>query len=112
MPRLTGTIVAGGAPAEGAVRPDPEPRRDFQGEVRTDAAGRFVLHPIRGRWRLVCWLPGDGRAEQEVEVGAEDLEVEVALPEPPNPPAQPSPSRTTGPESSPFLNHRRQQAGR
>jgi hypothetical protein len=40
-----------------------------------------------GRWRLVCWLPGYGRAEQEVEVGAEDLDVEVALADPPNLPA-------------------------
>jgi hypothetical protein len=113
MPRLTGTIVvAGGAPAEGAYVQIQNLAGDFQGEVRTDAAGRFVLHPIRGRWRLVCWLPGDGRAEQEVVLGTEDLDVEVALPELPNLPAQPSPSRTTGPESSPFLNPRRQQAGR
>jgi len=60
---------------------------DFQAEIRTDAAGRFLLHPIRGHWRLVCWLPGDGRAEQEVEVDAEDLTVEVALVDPPNLPA-------------------------
>jgi hypothetical protein len=30
----------------------------------------------------VCWLPGDGRAGEEVEVGAEDLDVEVALADP------------------------------
>jgi len=112
MPRLTGTIVAGGAPAEEAYVQIQNLAGDFQGEVRTDAAGRFVLHPIRGRWRLVCWLPGDGRADQEVEVGAEDLDVEVALADPPNLPAQPSPSLTTGPESSPVLKHHRQRAGR
>ena len=47
--------------------------------MRTDATGRFVLHPIQGRWRLVSWLPGDGRAELEVEVGAIPLEVEMTL---------------------------------
>ncbi len=90
MPRLTGTIVASGAPAEGAYVQIQNLTGDFQAEVRTDAAGRFVLHPIRGRWRLVCWLPGDGRAEHEVEVVAEDLDVEVALADPPSLPVQPS----------------------
>lgn len=103
MPRLTGTIVAGRALRRGAC-PDPELAGEFQAQVRTDAAGRFVLHPIRSR--LVCWL------EQEVKVGAEDLDVEVTLADPAALPAQPSPGRTTGPESSPFLNHRRQRAGR
>jgi len=88
MPRLTGTIVAGCAPAEGAYVQIQNLGGDFQAEVRTDAAGRFVLPPIRGRWRLVCWLPGDGRADQEVEVDAEDLDVEVALADPPPLPAQ------------------------
>jgi hypothetical protein len=78
MPRLTGTVVAGAA-AEGAYVQIQNLAGDFQAEIRTDAAGRFLLHPIRGRWRLVCWLPGDGRAEREVEVGAEDLDVEVGL---------------------------------
>ncbi|HYV02406.1 MAG TPA: carboxypeptidase-like regulatory domain-containing protein [Actinomycetota bacterium] len=84
MPGLTGTIVVGGAAAEGAYVQIQNLAGDFQAEIRTDAAGRFLLHPIRGRWRLVRWLPGDGRAEQEVEVGAEDLTVEVALVDPPN----------------------------
>lgn len=84
MPKLTGTIVAVGAPAEGAYVQIQNLAGDFQAEVRTDAAGRFVLYPVRGRWRLVCWLPADGRAEQEVEVGAEDLDLEVALAEPSN----------------------------
>jgi hypothetical protein len=79
MPRLTGTVVAGGARADGVYVQIQNLAGDFQAEVRTDAAGRFVLHPIRGRWRLVYWLPGGGRAEREVEVGAEDLDVEVAL---------------------------------
>ncbi len=40
MPRLTGTIVAGGAPAEGAYVQIQNFAGDFQAEVRTDAAGR------------------------------------------------------------------------
>ncbi|MGH2658702.1 MAG: carboxypeptidase-like regulatory domain-containing protein [Actinomycetota bacterium] len=87
MPRLTGTIVLGGAPADGAYVQIQNLAGDFQAEIRTDAAGRFLLHPVRGRWRLVGWLPGYGRAEQEVEVGAEDLDVEVAQADPPNLPA-------------------------
>jgi len=70
MPRLTGTIVAGGAPAEGAYVQIQNLAGDFQAEVRTDAAGRFVLHPIRGRWRLVCsepsWSGFDGRRGSSV----------------------------------------------
>lgn len=87
MPKLTGTVVANGATAEDAYVQIQNLAGDFQAEVRTDAAGQFVLYPIRGRWRLVCWLPGDGRAEHEVEVGAQDLDVEVALADPTNLPA-------------------------
>ncbi len=79
MPRLTGTIIVGGSPSEGAYVQIQNLAGDFQGEVRTDAAGRFVLHPIPGRWRLVCFRPGTGWAEQEVDVGTEDLPVEIAL---------------------------------
>lgn len=79
MPRLTGTIAALGAPADGAYVQIQNLAGDFQGEVRTDAAGGFVLYPVPGRWRLVSWLPGDGRAELEVEVGTILLEVEMTL---------------------------------
>jgi hypothetical protein len=81
MPRLTGVVVAGVAPADGAYVQIQNLAGDFQGEVRTDAAGGFVLYPVPGRWRLVCWLPGGGRAEQDVEVGPVDQEVEIALSE-------------------------------
>ncbi len=73
MPRLTGTIIVGGSPSEGAYVQIQNLAGDFQGEVRTDAAGRFVLHPIP------CFRPGTGWAEQEVDVGTEDLPVEIAL---------------------------------
>jgi Protein of unknown function (DUF1416) len=79
MPKLTGNVVAVGEAAEGAYVQIQNLAGDFQAEVRTDVAGRFVLYPIPGRWRLVCWLPGDGRAEREVSVGAANLDVEVTL---------------------------------
>lgn len=79
MPRLTGTIAAGSAPADGAYVQIQNLAGDFQGDVRTDAAGGFVLHLVPGRWRLVSCLPGDGRAELEVEVGTIPLEVEMTL---------------------------------
>jgi uncharacterized protein (TIGR00290 family) len=50
MPRFTGTIVAGGAPAEGAYVQIQNLAGDFQGEVRTDAAGRFVATPTVFSW--------------------------------------------------------------
>ena len=85
MPKLTGTVVAVGEAVEGAYVQIQNLAGDFQAEVRTDAAGRFVLHPIQGRWRLVCWQPGDGRAEREVSVGAADLDIGVALTVPSTP---------------------------
>lgn len=79
MPKLTGTVVAVGEAAEGACVQLQNLAGDFQAEVRTDVAGRFVLYPIPGRWRLVYWRPLGGRAEREVSVGAADLDVEVTL---------------------------------
>ncbi|HXF56206.1 MAG TPA: carboxypeptidase-like regulatory domain-containing protein [Actinomycetota bacterium] len=79
MPRLTGTVRLGAAPADFAYVQLLNLAGDFQAEVRTDPAGRFVLYPVPGRWRLVAWLPGDGRAEREVEVAQGDQEVELAL---------------------------------
>ena len=79
MPRLTGVVRARGLPAEHAYVQIQNPVGDFQGEVRADAQGRFVLYPVLGRWRLVSWLPGRGRAEQEIEVGATDLEIQISL---------------------------------
>ncbi|MGH2659150.1 MAG: DUF1416 domain-containing protein [Actinomycetota bacterium] len=69
LPRLTGTVLLRGERADGAYVQIQNLAGDFQAEVRTDPAGRFVLHPIRGRWRLVSWLPAGGRTELEVEVG-------------------------------------------
>ncbi len=79
MPRLTGTVTVEGALADGAYVQLQNPGGDFQGEVRTTAGGKYTLHPVAGRWRLVSWLPGNGRVEQEMEVGSEDLEVNLAL---------------------------------
>lgn len=77
--RLTGTVTVGGRPAGGAYVQIRNLAGDFQGEVRTEADGRFVLYPVSGRWRLVSWVPGIGRTEQEVEIGESDAEVELSL---------------------------------
>lgn len=80
MPRLTGTVLAQGKPAEGAYVQLQNLKGDFQGEVRAFEQGRFTFHPSPGRWRLVSWLPnGESRAEREIEVAKEDLQVDIAL---------------------------------
>ena len=81
MPSLTGTVVAAGGPAAWAYVQVRSLASDFQGEVRTDADGRFLLHPTPGRWRLVAWAPGRGHAEQEVAVGPAGAEVRLQLTE-------------------------------
>jgi hypothetical protein len=49
MPRLGGTVMARGAPVEKAYVQIQNLTGDFQGEVRTDSEGKFVLYPVRGR---------------------------------------------------------------
>ena len=79
MPRLTGTVLVGERPIEQAYVQVQNLAGDFQGEVRTDEEGRFVLHPTPGRWRLVSWSPGRGQAEREVEIQTADVDVEIVL---------------------------------
>jgi hypothetical protein len=55
------------------------PDGDFQGEVRADEHGGFVLHPVPGQWRLVAWAPGLGRTDRSVDVASADLEVQLEL---------------------------------
>ena len=80
MPALTGVVSAGGAPADNAYVQLQNLTGDFQAEVRTGTTGKFVLHPVRGRWRLVSWVPGGSREEREVDIGEDDIAVEIALP--------------------------------
>ena len=68
-----------GAPAENAYVQLQNLTGDFQAEVRTGPAGKFVLHPVLGRWRLISWLPGGGRDEREVDIGKDDVDIEIAL---------------------------------
>jgi hypothetical protein len=80
MPTLKGTVLRQGAPADNAYVQLQNLKGDFQAEVRTDAEGKFTLHPVPGRWRLVSWVPGGGkREEQEVEVGSGEVGVEISL---------------------------------
>ena len=79
MAALTGTVRAGDGPADGAYVQILNLDGDFQGEVRTNAEGKFVLHPVPGRWRLISWLPGQGKTEKEVEVRDADVQVDLTL---------------------------------
>jgi hypothetical protein len=79
VPTLTGTVRTGEGPADGAYVQLTNLQGDFQGEVRTDADGKFVLHPVAGQWRLISWWPGHGRAEKEIEVADTDVQVEITL---------------------------------
>jgi hypothetical protein len=79
MATLTGVVRAGDEPAANAYVQIRNLDGDFQGEVKTDEEGKFHLHPVAGQWQLVSWLPGKSRAEQEVEVGEQDVSVELTL---------------------------------
>jgi len=72
MPRLTGTVVATttNQPAAWAYVQVRNLAGDFQGEVRADGDGRFVLHPAPGRWRLVAWVPGRGTPSRRSPSGS------------------------------------------
>jgi hypothetical protein len=79
MARLTGTVTKGSVPADGAYVQLRNPGGDFQAEVRTGSDGRFTLYPVPGRWRLVSFAPNSDRVEREVEVGRDDLVVDLLL---------------------------------
>ena len=79
MPALTGVVSAGGAPADNAYVQLQNLTGDFQAEVRTRETGKFVLHPVAGRWKLISWLPGGPRVEREVDIAKDDVAVEISL---------------------------------
>jgi Protein of unknown function (DUF1416) len=79
MARLTGTVSRGSAPADGAYVQLRNLSGDFQAEVRTGEDGRFTLHPMPGRWRLVLFAPRTETVEREVEVGRDDVVVDLTL---------------------------------
>jgi hypothetical protein len=79
MPRLTGIVVQDDQPVDGAYVQIRNTDGDFQGEVRTDDRGRFILYPIPGRWRVLCWRPGLGRSDQGIVVGSEEMQLQIAL---------------------------------
>ena len=81
MPSLTGTVVAAGGPAAWAYVQVRSLASDFQGEVRTDADGRFLLHPMPGRWRLVAWAPGRGMPSRRSPSAPAGAEVRLQLTE-------------------------------
>jgi hypothetical protein len=79
MARLTGTVTRGSGPADGAYVQLRNPGGDFQGEVRTGEDGRFTLYPVPGRWRLVSFAPRTRAIEREVDIGTDDVVVDLRL---------------------------------
>jgi Protein of unknown function (DUF1416) len=79
MARLTGTVSRGSMPADGAYVQLRNLHGDFQAEVRTGEDGRFTLHPIPGRWRLVSFAPRTAQTELEVDVAGDDVVVDLTL---------------------------------
>jgi hypothetical protein len=82
MARVTGTVMGTAGPIPRAYVQLRDATDDFVAEVRTDDAGRFVLYPAKGRWRVVSWAPGTERVVRDVEVAgtpAEELNLEVRL---------------------------------
>ena len=74
MPRLNGTIE-GGAGAFVQLRDD---GGDFVGEVRANDEGAFTFYAVPGHWRVICLTPG-GRREQEIDLGASDVDIRVSV---------------------------------
>ena len=74
MPRLLGTVEQGG----GAFVQLRDADGDFVGEVRADDEGHFTLYAIPGHWRIICLTPG-GRQEQEIDLGAADLDIRISI---------------------------------
>jgi len=79
MPSLSGSVRSGSGPAAGAYVQLRNLDDDFLGEVRADSQGCFKLYTIAGSWRLLAWMPGDGRAQQDVDVAASDVDLAVDL---------------------------------
>ncbi len=79
VPRLTGMVAQGNQPAAWAYVQLTNLAGDFQAEVRANVEGAFTLYPVAGRWRLITWVPGMGRVDREIEVGSQDLQVQLEL---------------------------------
>jgi 2-polyprenyl-6-methoxyphenol hydroxylase-like FAD-dependent oxidoreductase len=79
VPRLTGMVAQGNQPAAWAYVQLTNLAGDFQAEIRANAEGAFTLYPVAGRWRLITWALAKGHAEREIQVGSEDLQVQLEL---------------------------------
>jgi hypothetical protein len=79
MPRLMGTVTKGSEPASGAYVQLRNLRGDFQAEVRTGDDGRFTLHPVPGLWRVVSFAPQTATHEHDVEIGSDDVVLDLTL---------------------------------
>jgi hypothetical protein len=82
VPTIEGIVRIGSAPASGAYVQLRDRGDDFVGEVSAGVEGGFRFYAVPGTWRLVALHPGPGgslRAEHDVELAQDDLEVDIEL---------------------------------
>jgi len=69
---VEGTIRRGGAPVAGAYVQVLDPQGAFTGERRTGGDGAYRFYLVPGRWSLVAFAGGGGRAERELTLDEGD----------------------------------------
>ena len=83
MPKLHGRItVHGDKPATSAVVELHNSQGDTLDQVQVDADGNYIYHLVAGDWVLNVWDAHGHRGTSKVELGEDDLVVNVDLDEP------------------------------
>ena len=83
MPQLTGTItVHGSKPAKQATVELINETGDVVDQVLVTDDGRYQYHLAQGNWTLNIYDPHGHRGRQNVNLGDEDVTVDVDLHEP------------------------------
>ena len=67
---VTGRVVKGGSPMEGAYVRVLGPSGEFVNERRTSSEGTFKLHLTAATWTFIAFGPGTERIERQVTVEA------------------------------------------
>ncbi|MGH2768621.1 MAG: DUF1416 domain-containing protein [Actinomycetota bacterium] len=75
---MSGKVVRGDAPLEGAYVRLIGPTGDFVSERRTGADGTFRFHLPPGSWRIRVFAPGSPRMDREL-TGEEEEEILLKL---------------------------------
>ena len=83
MPKLHGKItVHGDKPATSAVVELHNSQGDTLDQVQVDDEGNYIYHLVAGDWTLNVWDAHGHRGNSKVELGEDDLVVNVDLDEP------------------------------